>query len=366
MALLDENSWLGTDFINLFIFGISGGIIAALVAFYFLVIKREKVESLTFKLILRTLALFLPISWIGLSIGTNTANFDDAHITSGEAILNISVTLVISLFLIVYLTNNFQNVLKDHISKLNKVAATVAQGDLRTPEFFTRASSTDIFYPFYVSFSIMLEQLRNLIKSVLQASEQVAGNAEEIAASSSEVSSSSGSISSIMENISHGSQKQVEKVEDAARAEKSLQQTIQESFEQIFESIELVTEISEETNLLALNASIEAQRAGEQGKGFAIVANNVRRLSDDTRTYTDSIGDLMFEIENKIKGSQRNISHSIGQIREVSEDVASASEEVSASAEEQAATLEEMSAATQQLSNLAIQLEDTLKNFKIA
>jgi methyl-accepting chemotaxis protein len=74
----------------------------------------------------------------------------------------------------------------------------------------------------------------------------------------------------------------------------------------------------------------------------------------------------MFEIENKIKGSQRNISHSIGQIREVSEDVASASEEVSASAEEQAATLEEMSAATQQLANLAIQLEDTLKNFKIA
>ena len=362
MALLDENSWLGTDFINLFIFGISGGIIAALVAFYFLTVKREKVESLTFKLILRTLALFLPISWIGLSIG---ANLEDARTAKADAVLNIGVTFVISLFLIVFIMNNYQTVLRDHISQLNKVAATVAQGDLRTPEFFSRSTPSDIFHPFYVSFSIMLEQLRNLIKSVLQASEQVAGNAEEIAASSSEVSSSSGSISSIMENISHGSQKQVEKVEDAARAEKSLQQTIQESFEQIFESIELVTEISEETNLLALNASIEAQRAGEQGKGFAIVANNVRRLSDDTRTYNDSIGDLLFEIENKIKGSQRNISHSIGQVREVSEDVASASEEVSASAEEQAATLEEMSAATQQLANLAIQLEDSLKNFKI-
>lgn len=361
MALLTSSSWLGTDFVNLFIFILSGAGISILVVFYFRVIKQESFDSLTFRLVLRTLGLFFPISWIGLSVGSNL----QGNIPTNEAIQNIGFTLIISLFIILFFTSNFTAVLRDHISKLNHVAAIVAQGDLRTPDFFANSSSSDIFHPFYLSFSKMLEQLRNLIRSVLQASEQVAGNAEEIAASSSEVSSSSGSISSIMENISHGSQQQVVKVEDASKAEKNLQQIIIESFEQIYESLELINEISEETNLLALNASIEAQRAGEAGKGFSIVASNVRRLSDDTRTYNDSIGELLFEVENKIKGSQQNISTSIRQIRSVSEDVAASSEEVSASAEEQAATLEEMSAATQQLANLAILLETSLKNFKI-
>ncbi|MCY3413789.1 MAG: hypothetical protein INQ03_19250 [Candidatus Heimdallarchaeota archaeon] len=361
MAILDETSWLGTDYVDLFIFLASGAFIAALVAGYFKIFKKEKSDSLTFKLILRTLALFLPISWIGLSVGSNMKS----GVPVEGGVVNIILTLIISLTLILIITNNFTKVLKAEIEKLNKVAAVVAKGDLRTPEFFKNTSSNDIFYPFYLSFAKMLEQLRNLIRSVLQASEQVAGNAEEIAASSSEVSTSSGSISSIMENISHGSQRQVEKVEDAVKAEKSLQLIIEESFEQIYESLELVQEISEETNLLALNASIEAQRAGDAGRGFGIVANNVRRLSDDTRTYNDSIGELLFEVENKIKASQQNISRSIGQIRGVSEDVAASSEEVSASAEEQAATLEEMSAATQQLANLSMQLEETLRNFKI-
>ncbi len=359
MAIIDNNQWLGTEWSNLFIFLISGAAIAGLVTIYFLVIKREKSDSLTFRLIMRVLLLFMPTAWVGLSVGSNLAA------DNPEAIVNIGLTWIISLVLIIIITNNFTTVLRDHISQLNHVAAVVAQGDLRTPDFFTKSSSSDIFHPFYLSFAKMLEQLRNLIRSILQASEQVAGNAEEIAASSSEVSSSSGAISSIMESISHGSQQQVEKVEDASKAEKKQQDIINESFEQIFDSLELINEISEETNLLALNASIEAQRAGEAGKGFSIVANNVRRLSDDTRTYNETIGDLLFEVENKIKASQQNISKSIIQIRGVSEDVAASSEEVSASAEEQAATLEEMSAATQQLANLALHLEETLKNFKI-
>lgn len=282
-----------------------------------------------------------------------------------DAIINIVITIFLSAGFSIPILRQFNNLLRNQLDTINRATNRVSQGDLRKPDEFKKSSPNDIFHRFYVSYNKMLSDLQDLARRILNASERVAGTSEEIAASTSQVSSSSTSISSIMENISQGSQQQVEKVENAIYAEQELEKTLEESFDSILESLELVQEISEETNLLALNASIEAQRAGEAGRGFAIVAKNVRRLSDDTRTYSDEIFSLINEIELKIKNSQRNISNSISDIRDVSEDVAASSEEVSASAEEQAATLEEMSAATQELAELANVLENEVKRFKI-
>ncbi len=360
MAIFDEFGWLGTSFSTLLIFILSGLVISGLVALFFL--WREGLESLTFKLIFNVLWLFFPVSWIGLSVGSNLTN---TNIPKADRIANIGLTSVISLILILFFMSQLRKTLQDHINKLNKVSLTISQGDLRTPSIIADASPNDLFYPFYQSFSLMLKRLRELIHDVQNASEQVSGNSEEIAASSSEVSSSSTSISTIMETISQGSQQQVMRVEDAKNAEKKLELTISDSFENIFTSLQSMQDIAEETNLLALNASIEAQRAGEYGRGFAIVANNVRRLSEDAHSYSSEIFNLIYDVESKIKESQKDIASSIDAIKSVSEEIAASSEEVSASAEEQAATLEEMSAATQQLANLALDLENTLKRFKV-
>lgn len=359
MALFDQNSWLGAELETLLLFIIFGGILSGLILLYFL--RKEGSDSLTFKLIVRIVLLFFPIAWLGLSAGVNFQGAAD----STDAMINVVVTLLISFVLIVYFTSSLRGVLTTHISRLNEVANVVALGDLRTPQLFKDASKDDLFKPFYNSFSHMLEQLRSLINNILGMSEQVAAHAEEIAAASNEVSSSSTSISSIMEHISQGTQRQVTKVEEAEAAEKSFEDTIDESFDQLFEGIEHVQEISEATNLLALNASIEAQRAGEYGRGFGIVASNVRRLAEDAHTYSSDIVNILYDVESKVKESQKNISKSISEIRGVSEEVASSSTEVSASTEEQAATLEEMSAVTQQLANLATSLESSLKRFRV-
>ncbi|MHA2501316.1 MAG: methyl-accepting chemotaxis protein [Candidatus Kariarchaeaceae archaeon] len=368
MAILDEFGWLGTSLQTLLFFIVSGGILTGLLALFF--IRRYGINSLSFQLIWRGLWLILPLSWLGLTVGSNLARLGEistsgTEFTQSDVIINIIVTIILSLIFSIFVLSQMNGQLRNQISILNQATARVSQGDLRQPDQFRRSSSGDIFHRFYVSYNKMLIDLQDLAKRILTASERVAGTSEEIAASTSEISSSSNSISSIMENISQGSQSQVEKVESAILAEKDLRNTLDQSFDQILESIELVQEISEETNLLALNASIEAQRAGEAGRGFAIVAQNVRRLSDDTRTYSDEIFSLINEVELKIKNAQRNISNSISDIRDVSEDVAAASEEVSASAEEQAATLQEMSAATQELAELANILENEVKRFRL-
>jgi methyl-accepting chemotaxis protein len=342
VVIIDETQFLGTSFNVLFLFIFSGAVVALLVGLYFM--RREGFDSLTFKLIVHLLVLFIPISWVGLTIGSNLNEDVNIFDMGTRALSNLIVTALITSIITIVVLISLARQLEKHVLGLNEAALIVSH--------------------FYRSFVRMLTELQNLVNDIMKAATRVAGTAEEIAASSSEVSSSSTTISSIMEKISQGTAQQVDQIQKAASAEKELENTIQESFDEIFESLELVQEISEETNLLALNAAIEAQRAGEAGKGFSIVAQNVRRLSDDSRTYADEILNVLNQIETKIKDNQHQIADIISDIRVVSEDVAASSEEVSASAEEQSATLEEMTAATQELASLAVRLEDTVNRFR--
>ncbi len=360
--IINDVGYLGTSYEVLLFFVLSGAVISGLIAFYF--INKLGSSSLSFRLILHSLLLVLPISWMGLSIGNNLNN-DLTNLKETSIIINIGLTFLLSTFVSILILISLNRELKSHITKLNQAALTASQGDLRAPQSFIQASEHDIFSPFYLSFLKMLAELQILLKEVTNASNKVAETAEEIAASSSEVSSSSTAISSIMEKISQGTAQQVDRIADAGAAEKELELIIENGFEDIFETVDLVQEISEETNLLALNAAIEAQRAGEAGKGFSIVAQNVRRLSEDSKTYSDEIVNVLNIIEEKINESHQKIANAINDVRHVSEDVASSSQEVSASAEEQSASMQEMAKATQELSDLANNLEETVKRFII-
>lgn len=181
------------------------------------------------------------------------------------------------------------------------------------------------------SMSSIAEETRVQATSASSASTQASANVQTVASASEELS---GSIQEIARQVEQSAVMSKHAVDQASVTQNTVKQ-LAASAEKIGEVVSLISDIAEQTNLLALNATIEAARAGEAGKGFAVVASEVKALATETAKATDEIAQQVGEIQGATGGAVEAI-----------EGIAKAVEELSGIAGSISAAVEQQTAAT--------------------
>ena len=178
--------------------------------------------------------------------------------------------------------------------------------------------------------------------SVAATSEQASGNVKMVSDATSQMQSTLAKVSRSCDNARTISDNATAQVGKASRRVESLGTAARE----ITKVTEVITEIAEQINLLALNATIEAARAGEAGRGFNVVASEIKNLASQTAQATEDIKEKILGIQDSTSNTVKDVSGISGVISEVNEivsSIAAAVEEQSTSAAEVARNLEQAS-----------------------
>jgi methyl-accepting chemotaxis protein len=196
------------------------------------------------------------------------------------------------------------------------------------------------------------EVTQTLSATVATASEQSSASAQSAAAAAEEMASSVLEIGRQVQDSHKISQQAVSQIERTNARIADLTQ----SAGRIGDVVKMIGAVAEQTNLLALNATIEAARAGEAGRGFAVVASEVKALAAQTAKATEEISDQIGQMQSATSQSVSAIEEIGGTISRIAE----ISQAIAAAVEEQGAATQEISRNVQQAAQAAIQVASSI------
>jgi methyl-accepting chemotaxis protein len=185
--------------------------------------------------------------------------------------------------------------------------------------------------------------------AVAAAAEEATSNVQTVAAASEELYAS---ISEISRQVAEAARISTDASEETKRIN-VMMSDLSNAASRIGEVVKLVNDIASQTNLLALNATIEAARAGDAGKGFSVVAGEVKTLAAQTARATEEISTQISSVQHETSRAVEAIRHIglvIEQVKEISSGIASAVEEQGAATQEIARNVSQAAAGTHQVS----------------
>lgn len=309
------------------------------------------------------------------------ANAEEANAEFREIVIGINNTLDAVIVPI--------NVTSDYIGRISK-------GEI--PDPITDNYNGD-FDKIKNNLNILIESLNKVVgsimtgtNSIVAASEELSNTAEQLSEGASEQASAAEQVSSSIEEMSTSinqnadNSRETEKIANKAsdsidKANSAVLQSVQ-AMKEIALKISVIGDIAEKTDLLAINAAVEAARAGDHGKGFAVVAGEVRRLAERTQKAAQEIDDISRNNVQVAENSGHLLSNVVPDILNTArlvQEIAASSNEQDAGArqisnaidqlnqvtQQNAAASEEMSSSAQELSSQAQQLQETVSYFKL-
>jgi methyl-accepting chemotaxis protein len=314
--------------------------------------------------------------------------------------------------------------------RLRAVTDRIRAGDLRTDVELRRGSFPDETDDLSESIAGMLESLRLLVEHVQHGSDRLSSAANELSRSTQQSRAGTDEISSTVEGVAKGVSHQQELLEGARRLIHDIAQAIElnagrareafgfsaeanqkahagvdvsrlalEKMKTVFQRVEdagglvfrleaktrhvhqiteMIHSVAGRTNLLSLNASIEAARAGEAGRGFSVVADEIRKLAESASRSAEEISKLVNEIQaetaqvaDEMRQSSQviaegrddvnTIAHSLEQIQSAVSEAASRAEEIFQEADAQARDTERMVISGEEIARVAVTNADAVR-----
>lgn len=199
-------------------------------------------------------------------------------------------------------------------------------------------------------------QIAAATAEMTQTTQEIAQNLSDISVYSSETADKAQNSKNSVNESTNG----VLRIKDTVDTSSQLVTELGVSSDQIIEIVSVISDIADQTNLLALNAAIEAARAGEHGRGFAVVADEVRKLAERTQTATTEISDLVTTTQSGIKkviGSMSEVQENVDSGVELSEQVAESLDVIVESVNSLEGMVTSISSATSEMASTSGQIQ---------